>query len=112
MSKEDLEFPVTCHFRVIAEDRVNMHFVIETIVMELGITDPVQEANTSIKQIYRCWKGKAGGTGCRWTGSSDQQSCRWVAPELSRQTANTEASDIQAEPGARADLRRRAGGIN
>lgn len=42
-----LEFPVTCHFRVIAEDREHMHFVIETVLLELGITDPLERSRRS-----------------------------------------------------------------
>ncbi len=42
-----LEFPLECHFRVIAEDIDNMHFVIETVLMELGIHDKLESANTS-----------------------------------------------------------------
>lgn len=52
MNPEALEFPVMCHFRVIAENLPNMHFIIETVIMELGITDPVEEANTSAGGKY------------------------------------------------------------
>jgi putative lipoic acid-binding regulatory protein len=47
MNEEVLEFPLMCHVRVIAESLPNMHFIIETVLMELGITDPVEKANTS-----------------------------------------------------------------
>jgi putative lipoic acid-binding regulatory protein len=47
MKKDELEFPLTCHFRVITENLTNMHFVIETVLMELGVTDPVEDSNTS-----------------------------------------------------------------
>ncbi len=47
MKKRDLEFPLLCHFRVIAEDHDKIQFVIETVLMELGITDPVKKANSS-----------------------------------------------------------------
>lgn len=43
----DLIFPVECHFRVIAENDEHMQFVIETVVMELGITSPVEKTNVS-----------------------------------------------------------------
>lgn len=43
----ELEFPVDCHFKVIAEDRENMHFVIETVLMGLGVSAPLTEGNKS-----------------------------------------------------------------
>lgn len=43
----ELEFPLTCHFRVIAEDVDNMHFVVETVLMELGIRDKLEHGNAS-----------------------------------------------------------------
>ncbi len=48
----ELEFPLECHFRVIAEDREHMHFVIETVLMELGISDPLEKANASSAGKY------------------------------------------------------------
>ena len=48
----ELQFPVECHFRVIAENRHNMHFVIETVVMGLGITSPVERSHTSDNDRY------------------------------------------------------------
>ena len=42
-----LVFPQTCHFRVITEDRRNMHFVIETVLLGLGVTAPLEKANSS-----------------------------------------------------------------
>lgn len=44
---DELEFPAMCHYRVIAEDREHIHFVIETVLMELGVTAPLEKANTS-----------------------------------------------------------------
>lgn len=52
MDENDLQFPLTCHFRVITENLANMHFVIETVLMELGVTDPLEEANTSNEGKY------------------------------------------------------------
>ncbi|MFC1499311.1 DUF493 family protein [Verrucomicrobiota bacterium] len=55
MNKEDagdLVFPLKCHFRVIAEDYKDMHFVIETVLMELGLNVPVEKANTSTNGKY------------------------------------------------------------
>jgi putative lipoic acid-binding regulatory protein len=48
----ELVFPLECHFRVIAEDREHMGFVIETVLLELGITAPVTKVNTSRKGKY------------------------------------------------------------
>lgn len=45
--EDELVFPVLCHFRVIAENLENMHFVIETVMMQLGVRSPVEKANTS-----------------------------------------------------------------
>lgn len=36
-----------CHFRVIAENQEDMHFVIETVMMELGVNSPVEKSNVS-----------------------------------------------------------------
>ena len=47
-----LKFPLECHFRIIAEDLKNMHFVIETVLMELGINNPLNTSNTSNKGKY------------------------------------------------------------
>ncbi len=52
MNEDALEFPLTCHFRVIAENLPNIHFVIETVLMELGVRDPVEEANVSSGNKY------------------------------------------------------------
>lgn len=52
MEESDLKFPLTCHFRVVTENLPNMHFVIETVMMELGVVDPVEEANTSAAGKY------------------------------------------------------------
>jgi putative lipoic acid-binding regulatory protein len=43
----ELEFPLQCHFRLITENLKNMHFVVETVLMELGVHDPVEQANES-----------------------------------------------------------------
>ena len=44
---DDLVFPVLCHYRVIAVAQKGMHFVIETVLREMGIASPLEEANTS-----------------------------------------------------------------
>lgn len=43
----ELQFPVHCHFRIIAEKKEGMKFVIETVLMELGVTSPLQTENES-----------------------------------------------------------------
>ena len=52
MNTSELKFPVTCHFRVIAENQEPMLMVIETVLWELGINNPVVQANTSAKGKY------------------------------------------------------------
>ncbi len=47
-----LTFPVDCHFKVIAEDLEHMHFVIETVLMELGIQNPLTPGNRSKNGKY------------------------------------------------------------
>lgn len=51
-NESELEFPVECHFRIIAEDLENMHFVIETVLMELGVHSQLTQRNTSTKGKY------------------------------------------------------------
>lgn len=48
----ELKFPLECHYRVIAENLDNMHFVIETVLLGLGVTSPVERANTSRGDKY------------------------------------------------------------
>jgi putative lipoic acid-binding regulatory protein len=43
----ELEFPLECHFRIITERVENMHFVIETVLMGLGVSAPVEQGNSS-----------------------------------------------------------------
>ena len=47
-----LEFPLDCHFKVIAEDLENMHFVIETVLMGLGVNSPLTAGNKSEGRKY------------------------------------------------------------
>ena len=51
-TESELKFPLECHFRVIAEDHENMHFVIETVLMGLGVNDTLKSENTSKKGKY------------------------------------------------------------
>ncbi len=46
-TEPELEFPLDCHFKVIAEDLEKMHFVIETVLMGLGVSAPLTEGNKS-----------------------------------------------------------------
>jgi len=50
--EQELEYPVLCHFKIITEDLKNMHFVIETVLLQLGVKDPVQAGNRSAKGKY------------------------------------------------------------
>lgn len=44
---DQLKFPLECHFRIIAESRHGMHFVIETVLIENGVKSPLNTENTS-----------------------------------------------------------------
>lgn len=44
---EKLQFPLDCQYRVIAENIPNIHFVIETVLMEHGVTAPLTPQNQS-----------------------------------------------------------------
>lgn len=48
----NLEFPLECQFRVIAEDHEKMAFVIETVLMQLGVEAPVVRGHESKKGTY------------------------------------------------------------
>lgn len=43
----ELVFPLECHFRVIAENQAGLHFVIAQVLLNLGITAPVEPSNIS-----------------------------------------------------------------
>ena len=52
MSKEPfgdkkLDFPLVCQYRIIAENREGIHFVIETVLLEMGVTAPLHPGNQS-----------------------------------------------------------------
>jgi putative lipoic acid-binding regulatory protein len=51
----NLEFPVEVQFRVIAEAHEKMAFVIETVLMELGVDAPVRSGNRSKSGTYRSY---------------------------------------------------------
>ncbi len=44
---EQLQFPLDCQFRIIAENRDAMHFVIETVLIEQGVKAPLEPQNLS-----------------------------------------------------------------
>ncbi len=51
-NKSELQFPLMCHYRVISLDFPNIHFVIETVLMQLGVTAPLQQGNSSSTGKY------------------------------------------------------------
>jgi putative lipoic acid-binding regulatory protein len=53
---EELQFPLDCQFRVIAENREGMHFVIETVLLELGVTSPLHTENQSETGRYQSFR--------------------------------------------------------
>ena len=53
---EELQFPLDCQFRVIAENRPGMHFVIETVLLELGVTSPLHTENQSEGGKYQSFR--------------------------------------------------------
>lgn len=52
MDSGELQFPLDCQFRVIAENRKGMYFVIETVLMQNGVTAPLQKENESAGGKY------------------------------------------------------------
>jgi len=51
-----LQFPLDCQFRIIAENLPNMHFVIETVLMEHGVTAPLHPENLSKEKRYQSFR--------------------------------------------------------
>ena len=49
---EKLNFPLECHYKIIAEDIQNMAFVIETVLRQLHVFTPVEPGNKSAKGKY------------------------------------------------------------
>ena len=47
MNPEELIFPLDCQYRIIAENQPGMHFVIETVLIQLGITAPLMTQHHS-----------------------------------------------------------------
>ncbi|MDD2710253.1 MAG: DUF493 domain-containing protein [Verrucomicrobiae bacterium] len=52
MKTHELQFPLECHFRVIAECREGMRTEIEAVLRRLGIEAPVERGNVSGKGRY------------------------------------------------------------
>ncbi len=51
--KEELRFPLNAHFRIIAENLPNMHFVIETVLAGLGVTNKLETEKQSAQGKYQ-----------------------------------------------------------
>ena len=47
-----MEFPLECHFRVIAEDSKDLQRSIETVLLGLGVSEPVERSNMSSTGKY------------------------------------------------------------
>ena len=52
MDSGELKFPLDCQFRVIAENRKGMYFVIETVLIQNGVMAPLQKENESASGKY------------------------------------------------------------
>ena len=50
---ENLQFPLNLQFRIIAKNQQGMHFVIETVLLELGVTSPLLAQNLSESGKYQ-----------------------------------------------------------
>lgn len=50
--ESQLRFPLDCQYRVIAENIPGMHFVIETVLQQLGIRAPLVEEKRSSAGKY------------------------------------------------------------
>jgi len=52
MDSGELKFPLDCQFRVIAENRKGMYFVIETVLIQSGVIAPLQREHESAGGKY------------------------------------------------------------
>jgi len=52
MDPNELQFPQDVQFRVIAENRAGIYFVIETVLLQAGVTAPLQKENESAGGKY------------------------------------------------------------
>lgn len=50
--EEQLQFPLDCHYRIIARNLPNIGFVIETVLAELGVTNALKEEKHSGRGKY------------------------------------------------------------
>ena len=48
----ELEFPLTCHIKVISDNREGIALEIETVVRDLGFDEPVEPGRTSSSGNY------------------------------------------------------------
>lgn len=53
---EKLKFPIECQFRIIAASKPGMHFMIETVLIQLGITAPLHTENQSQSARYQSYR--------------------------------------------------------
>jgi putative lipoic acid-binding regulatory protein len=56
MNSGELKFPLTCQYRIIAEKREGMHFVIETVLMEHGVSAPLLHSHESSQGRYQSFQ--------------------------------------------------------
>ncbi len=50
--KHELTFPLVCHYKIIARNLEHMHFVIETVLLQMGIRNPLEAGNVSANGNY------------------------------------------------------------
>ncbi len=50
--KHELTFPLICHYKIIARNIEHMHFVIETVLLQMGIRNPLESGNVSANGNY------------------------------------------------------------
>ncbi|MBU0468449.1 MAG: DUF493 domain-containing protein [Candidatus Omnitrophica bacterium] len=51
-SNQELQFPIACHYRIIAVDIPNIDKVIETVLQKFEVLNALQEGNQSRKGKY------------------------------------------------------------
>jgi len=47
-----LNFPLVCHYKIIARNLEHMHFVIETVLLQMGIRNPLEAGHISANGNY------------------------------------------------------------
>lgn len=58
MNSDELKFPLTCQYRIIAEKKDGMHFVIETVLRENGVNEPLLPSQESKQGRYQSFEVK------------------------------------------------------